>query len=59
MDITLTMTMGDNKVVVSQQNIEYLGDYVQLLRNFTHAIGYEYVTTIVAIKDDGSEVYSL
>jgi len=48
--------VSGRSVSVSQGDLEYLGDVVELFLTFLHAAGYSYVRSVVVIKDDGQEV---
>ena len=44
---------------MSETEVEYLGDFAELLLQFTRAVGYTYVKQIVFVKDDNTEIGSL
>jgi hypothetical protein len=44
------------EVIVSQNDLEYIGDVAELFLSFLHAVGYNYIKQVVVIKDGGDEV---
>jgi hypothetical protein len=53
----LAKDVESNKdTLVSQGEIEYLGDVLELFLSFLHGCGYSYVKQVVVVKDDGNEV---
>lgn len=56
----IRMSMHDyvdsREVIVSQDDLEYIGDVAELFLSFLHAIGYTYIKQVVVIKDGGDEV---
>lgn len=49
----------NNEVSVCQNDIEYLGDFAEVILQFTRTIGYTYVNKVVFVKDDKEEVGTL
>lgn len=49
----------NNEVTVCQNDIEYLGDFAEVILQFTRAIGYTYVNKVVFVKDNKEEVSTL
>lgn len=47
------------EIMVSQDDVEYLGDVLELFLSFLQGTGYTYVKRIVAVKDNGDEVSTL
>lgn len=47
------------EITVSQEDVEYLGDVLELFLSFLQGTGYTYVKRIVAVKDNGDEVSTL
>lgn len=60
-DLMATQEVGDGirDTHVSETEVEYLGDFAELILNFTRAVGYNYVNQVVFVKDDGSTVETL
>lgn len=60
-DLMATQEVGDGTrdTHVSETEVEYLGDFAELILNFTRAVGYNYVNQVVFVKDDGSTVETL
>ncbi len=60
-DLMATQEVGDGTrdTHVSETEVEYLGDFAELILNFTRAVGYNYVNQVVFVKDDGSAVETL
>jgi len=50
---------GQRDILVSQGDVEYLGDVLELYLAFLQGCGYTYVKKIIAVKDDGTEVETL
>jgi hypothetical protein len=50
---------GTRDTHVSETEVEYLGDFAELILNFTRAVGYNYVNQVVFVKDDGTTVETL
>jgi len=50
---------GFNEVRVSQTDVEYLGDFAEVILQFARAIGYTYVNQVILVKDDGNTVETL
>lgn len=46
----------NNEVHISQNEVEYLDDFAELLFQFTRAAGYNYVKGIIIVKDNNEEV---
>ena len=44
---------------MSQTDVEYLGDFAEVILQFTRAIGYTYVTKVIFVKDNKEEVSTL
>ena len=44
---------------MSQTDVEYLGDFAEVILQFTRAIGYTYVNKVIFVKDDKEEVSTL
>lgn len=55
----ITLDMADKEsgttVSVTKNDVEYLGDFAELLLQFTKAIGYDYVDQVVLYTKDGRE----
>lgn len=49
----------NNEVTICQNDIEYLGDFAEVILQFTRAIGYTYVNKVIFVKDDKEEVSTL
>lgn len=49
----------NNEVTVCQNDIEYLGDFAEVILQFTRAIGYTYVNKVIFVKDNKEEVSTL
>lgn len=47
-----------NEANICQNEVEYLGDFAELILQFTRSVGYTYIKQIVFVKDDGSEVWT-
>lgn len=45
-----------NEVNLSQNEVEYLGDFAELVLQFARSVGYTYVKQVVFIQDDGKVV---
>lgn len=60
-DLMASQQVGDGirDTHVSETEVEYLGDFAELILNFTRAVGYNYVNQVVFVKDDGSTVETL
>lgn len=60
-DLMATQEVGDGTrdTHVSETEVEYLGDFAELILNFTRAVGYNYVNQVVFVKDDGTTVETL
>lgn len=60
-DLMAAQEVGDGMrdTHLSQTDVEYLGDFAELLLNFTRAIGYTYVNQVILVKDDGNTVETL
>jgi hypothetical protein len=43
-------------VCVAQNEVEYLGDFAELILQFTRAVGYTYIKQVVFVKDNNEEV---
>jgi hypothetical protein len=50
---------GTRDTHMSETEVEYLGDFAELLLQFTRALGYTYVKQIVFVKDDDTEIGSI
>ena len=46
----------DNEVCVAQNEVEYLGDFAEIVLQFTRAVGYTYIKQVVFVKDNNEEV---
>lgn len=46
----------DNEVLISQNEVEYLGDFAEVILQFTRAVGYTYIKQVVFVKDNNEEV---
>ena len=49
----------NNEVTICQNDIEYLGDFAEVILQFTRAIGYTYVNKVIFVKDNKEEVSTL
>lgn len=60
-DLMASQQVGDGirDTHVSETEVEYLGDFAELILNFTRAVGYNYVNQVVFVKDDGTTVETL
>jgi hypothetical protein len=60
-DLMAQQDIGDGvrDTHMSETEVEYLGDYAELILQFTRSIGYTYVKQIVFIQDNGKEVETL
>jgi len=45
-----------NEVTVCQNGVEYLGDFAEIILQFTRAVGYIYIKQVVFVKDNNEEV---
>ena len=50
---------GTRDTHMSETEVEYLGDFAELLLQFTRASGYTYVNQVIFVKDDGDTVETL
>ena len=46
----------DNEVCVAQSEVEYLGDFAEIVLQFTRAVAYTYIKQVVFVKDNNEEV---
>lgn len=60
-DLMAQQEVGDGvrDTHMSQTDVEYLGDFAEVLLQFTRAIGYTYVNKVIFMKDDKEEVSTL
>ena len=60
-DLMASQQVGDGirDTHVSETEVEYLGDFAELILNFTRAIGYTYINQVILVKDDGNTVETL
>ena len=49
----------NNEVTICQNDIECLGDFAEVILQFTRAIGYTYVNKVIFVKDNKEEVSTL
>jgi hypothetical protein len=45
-----------NEVTICQDGVEYLGDFAEIILQFTRAAGYTYIKQVVFVKDNNEEV---
>lgn len=60
-DLMAQQEVGDGvrDTHMSQTDVEYLGDFAEVILQFTRAIGYTYVNKVIFVKDDKEEVSTL
>lgn len=60
-DLMAAQEVGDGvrDTHLSQTDVEYLGDFAELILNFTRAVGYTYINQVILVKDDGNTVETL
>ena len=46
----------NNEVTICQDGVEYLGDFAEVILQFTRAVGYTYIKQVVFVKDNNEEV---
>jgi hypothetical protein len=47
-----------NEATICQNDVEYLGDFAEIILQFARSVGYTYVKQVIFVKDDGVEVCS-
>lgn len=50
---------GQRDILISQGEIEYLGDVLEAMLTFLQACGYSYAKQLYVVKDDGEELGTL
>ena len=45
-----------NEATICQNDVEYLGDFAELILQFTRSVGYTYIKQIIFVKNDNSQV---
>ncbi len=45
-----------NEANICQNEVEYLGDFAELILQFTRSVGYTYIKQVVFVKDNNEEV---
>lgn len=57
-DLMAQQEVGDGvrDTHMSQTDVEYLGDFAEVILQFARAIGYTYVNKVILVKDDGNTV---
>ena len=60
-DLMAQQEVGDGvrDTHTSQTDVEYLGDFAEVILQFTRAIGYTYVNKVIFVKNDKEEVSTL
>ena len=60
-DLMAQQEVGDGvrDTHMSQTDVEYLGDFAEVILLFTRAIGYTYVNKVIFVKDNKEEVSTL
>ena len=60
-DLMAQQEVGDGvrDTHMSQTDVEYLGDFAEVILQFTRAIGYTYVNKVIFVKNDKEEVSTL
>ena len=60
-DLMAQQEVGDGvrDTHMSQTDVEYLGDFAEVILQFTRAIGYTYVNKVIFVKDNKEEVSTL
>jgi len=48
-----------NEANICQNDVEYLGDFAELILQFARSVGYTYVKQVIFVKEDGEEVGTL